>query len=1039
MPITDILSRLNPAQKQAVTTTEGPVMVIAGPGTGKTEVLSARIAYIIETTGTLAKEILCLTYTDAGAVAMRNRLLEFIGPDAYQANISTFHSFCNTIISEQSDHFGLNGLLAVSELEQNQIVKEIIDSFPLGHPLARSTGDIYYEAKRLLELFSIMKQEGWSPEFLAEKADVWVTSLAKDPDYIYKRAGKAKDGTPYKKGDLNTGKILESTRKSEQFKAAAASLVDYQRLLQKSCRYDFADMILWCNDLFKSNPTVLCEYQERFNYLLVDEFQDTGGAQYELLMQLADYSTEPNIFTVGDDDQSIYRFQGASVENIRRFESEFSSSITKVSLIENHRSSQMILDAAGELIGRNTERLAIDKNLTAVNPEVAGLSYGVELRSYPTVAQETVAAVKEIEALLSCGVPAANIAVIYRNHHQAEDITRHLALTGVPFTARKRVDVLKDPLAEKLLLLLTYLKAELVFPNSGERFIYRLLHLMANTITPTTIAKVAARRVLNKEGSAPAWLEELVGVAGDTSPANLSQEEVEQLKRAGLTLEGLISAAANMTVLDLLSHVITKLNLLAPSPAADQQWNLLVLTTIYEFARDENEKQALTLGRLLSLINEMKEQGIVLPVVKPGNTHGVNLVTAHGSKGLQYDYVFMIGCTAKAWDTPTRSRTYSFPPNIWRSNLGSEEQESRRLFYVAMTRARKRLVITCPERDNNAKDLEKSRFLAELVVGERQLVPCEVEPADLLSFGSAVINELPVERTAKSLFAPELIDSLLENYSLSVTHLSSYLKCPTAFFFDKLLRVPGEQSAAMTFGLAIHYALEHLFKDMLATPGKVFAGSESLVNYFRSYMERRENSFTPAEFRRRMEYGTDILVKYYEKYASGWNKDVIIEVAVKTSLGDVPINGKLDKIEKLTSRALNGDYKTGKFSNAKRKLKGPDAIKTEKALSEGKSPSFEDAHGGDYWRQAVFYRILDLVAMICGKPVGDMVFDFVEPDQVTGEFTQAVVEVTEADIEVVSEQIRQVYKKIRNHEFEQGCDEPDCEWCRFKGQLGLAV
>jgi len=311
------------------------------------------------------------------------------------------------------------------------------------------------------------------------------------------------------------------------------------------------------------------------------------------------------------------------------------------------------------------------------------------------------------------------------------------------------------------------------------------------------------------------------------------------------------------------------------------------------------------------------------------------------------------------------------------------------------------------------------------------ILPCEVDATGLDSFGGAVIGEPPAEHTAKSLFDPEVIESLLENYSLSVTHLNSYLKCATAFFFNILLRVPGETNAAMVFGSAIHYALEHLFKDMMASPGRHFGGADVLVSYFRAYMERRENSFTAVEFRRRMEYGEDALTKYYEKHAGGWKKDVIVEVDIKAVLGGIPINGKLDKVEKLTARALTTDYKSGKFTNAKRKLKGPDAEKAEKAMLEGKNPSYEDVYGGDYWRQAVFYRILDKLAPVCGKPVAETVFDFVEPDQITGEFAQVTVEVSDSDVEIVAQQIRDVYAKIRNHEFEHGCDDPECEWCQF--------
>ena len=301
----EVLARLNPAQRRAVETIEGPVLVIAGPGTGKTEILAARIANILRLSDALPENILCLTYTDAGTVAMRARLLEFIGPDAYRVDIFTFHAFCNLVIQEQADHFGLRNLATISELEQFRYVRELIDAFPHEHPLTRSTGDLHFEADRLLALYEIMKKEDWSSAWLIERIEAHAATLPDHTDFLYKRQTRGADGTVYRKGDLNERKLREELRKLEQLKAAAASFDDYQRLLRERRRYDFSDMILWCIAAFAENSDLLATYQERYQYLLVDEFQDTSGSQFELLMQLAAYWDEPNLFAVGDDDESI--------------------------------------------------------------------------------------------------------------------------------------------------------------------------------------------------------------------------------------------------------------------------------------------------------------------------------------------------------------------------------------------------------------------------------------------------------------------------------------------------------------------------------------------------------------------------------------------------------------------------------------------------------------------------------------------------------------------------------------------------------------
>jgi DNA helicase-2/ATP-dependent DNA helicase PcrA len=207
--------KLNEKQQQAVDTIEGPVMVIAGPGTGKTQILSARISRILLDTDTLAENILCLTYTDAGVVAMRKRLLSFIGPDAYKVNIYTFHAFCNDVIQENLSLFEKTSLDPVSELERISLFKELIDSFPKDHLLKRYRGDVYYEINNLQKLFSVMKQEGWTPGFINQKIDEYISSLPLRDEYITKRATKE-----FKKGDIRTDKIAEETEKAEKLRTA---------------------------------------------------------------------------------------------------------------------------------------------------------------------------------------------------------------------------------------------------------------------------------------------------------------------------------------------------------------------------------------------------------------------------------------------------------------------------------------------------------------------------------------------------------------------------------------------------------------------------------------------------------------------------------------------------------------------------------------------------------------------------------------------------------------------------------------------------
>ena len=344
--------QLNEQQRKAVDTIEGPVMVIAGPGTGKTQILSARIGKILLDTDTQPENILCLTYTDAGVVAMRKRLFNFIGSDAYKVNIYTFHAFCNDVIQENLSLFEKTALDPISELESIDLFKQLIDGFPKNHPLKRYRGDVYFEINNLKHLFSTMKREGWSSAFINQKIDEYLTSLPLRDEYIAKRTVKE-----FKKGDVRTDKIEEEKEKMEKLRAAVNEFNHFQQMMRSRNRYDFDDMINWVIKAFEENKNLLTTYQERFLYILVDEFQDTSGTQNKLVELLINYWDVPNVFVVGDDDQSIYRFQGANIENMQNFADSYQKDLLTIVLTNNYRSTQAILDVSKTIIDKNNERL----------------------------------------------------------------------------------------------------------------------------------------------------------------------------------------------------------------------------------------------------------------------------------------------------------------------------------------------------------------------------------------------------------------------------------------------------------------------------------------------------------------------------------------------------------------------------------------------------------------------------------------------------------------------------------------------------------
>ncbi len=1025
-----IYSGLSEKQRMAVDRTEGPVLVIAGPGTGKTQILAARIAHILVSTDSLPENILCLTYTDAGAVAMRKRLMDFIGPDSYRVSIYTFHAFCNLIIQENSDYFGLHGLDAVSELEQITFVHEIIDAFPKNHPLKRYTGDIYYECRKLLGLYETMKKEHWTAEFLKDRVKKYLDELPLRDEFIYK-----KDTKYGKKGDLKKAAYDAEVKKMTQLAAAADTFTLYQEKLQNKSRYDFADMILWVIKAFRDSPDMLIRYQEQFHYFLVDEYQDTSGSQNELLDLLLAYWDQPNVFCVGDDDQSIFRFQGANVENIRQFVTRYSP--VSITLEENYRSTQLILDAARALISVNVNRIDPNKTLTAKNAAYATLPDPPEIRACYNTLHESVAIAGEIERLRDEGVPLKEIAVIYRKHAQAADLMKYLQVGNIPLNSKRRIDILEEPYIKKLLQILRYVAAELHKPHSGEQYLYEILHYDFFRIDPVEIARISVE-VYRKNFTerTTSWRESIRNGGPETKPDLFSAiTPPGMLHHASVLIEGWIRKGANATMQQLVETIISESGILMQALSGDDKtWNMQLLHTFFDFIKSETAKRpGLNIRQLLETIQLMQSEGVGIPVQRIIFTeNGVNFMTAHGAKGLEFGYVFMMGCTGKAWEKAGGNFNFTLPDNVFEITGDDDTEEDRRLFYVAITRAKKRLVISYPEKDNNDKDLEKSRFLAELE-SYAGLIPTRfIADAAKISEYEGHVLSMEAKSAPHSLFDNEFVDQLLEKYSLSVTHLNSFLRCPTTFYFNNLIRVPSPPSGNMTFGSAVHYAAEKLFKNMNAHPEKQFPGSEEMIRDFRWYMRRHEDAFTESEFKRRIEYGEDILEKYYAHYIHAWNKVTSIERSYRNVVvDDVPLNGKLDKLEFDGNFVNVVDYKTGDAKKAAKKLLPPDEAKASAAKAEGKEAGFEDEFGGDYWRQAVFYKVLMDNDHTRKWEMRSTEFDFIEPDRDSGAFTKARVNITPHDVEIVKEQIRSSYAKIKAKEFSNGCKKEDCAWCNF--------
>ncbi|XVJ67612.1 MAG: ATP-dependent helicase [Lacibacter sp.] len=1021
--------KLNERQRLAVDTIEGPVMVIAGPGTGKTQILASRIGKILLDTDALPENILCLTYTDAGVVAMRKRLLGFIGPDAYKVNICTFHAFCNDVIQENLSLFEKTALDPVSDLERIELFKELIDQLPKNHPLKRYRGDVYFEIKNLQHLFSNMKKEGWTPQYIHQKIDEYIADLPLRDEFIYQRKYKE-----FKQGDLKRDKIEEETERMEKLRAAVDLFEPFQQMMRRRNRYDFDDMINWVIKAFEENRLLLSRYQEQFLYVLVDEYQDTSGTQNRIVELLISYWQQPNVFVVGDDDQSIYRFQGANVENMKHFADSYSNDLLTVVLTNNYRSVQPILDVSKTLINRNEERLVkkipnLSKELIASREHLKNLHHQPRIKIYETQRQEMIDITLQIQQLLQQGTPPGKIAVIYKENKYGEELTAYFKQLAIPVYSKRNLNVFELPLAQQMILLLRYLAAELDAPYGGDEMLFELLHTDWFGIPPVEIAKLTVQVSQTKFPDGPASLRRLLVEKSKEQPKDLFSSTIHPgLSKAANITEQLLTDASSNTLQYLIESIIRKTGLLQHiMQATDKHWQLQILTAFFDFVKEETRRNPLlSLQQLVGIIDLMEKEDIALPLVQvSGSDKGVNLLTAHGSKGLEFEYVFFAGCNAGFWEKKRKpGGGYKLPDTMFvTQTTQSDEEELRRLFYVAITRAEQHLFMSYSKFKNDGKELEPSMFLAEIqevhdLKTETVLLSAEALSAfAAMQFGEAAAPE--IEKIEE-----EFIGALLDRFTMNVTALNNYLDCPLGFYFKNLIRIPSPKNEATEFGSAVHYALEQLFRKMQEGGKETFPSKEEFINDFVWYIQRHRESFTKEQYNRRMEYGQEVLSNYYDHSINSFNKIVAIERNIsKVLVKGVPLKGKLDKLE-FDGKAVNVvDYKTGDIDKAKEKMKGP---------------SDKEPNGGDYWRQAVFYKILVDNYELKDWKVVSTEFDFVEPNK-KKEYKKEKIVITPADIETVTQQITNVWTKIQNREFYIGCGKEDCHWCNFVKTNNMAI
>ncbi len=1007
---------LNDRQKEAVDYLEGPLLVIAGPGTGKTQILAIRIGNILLHTDYSPRNILCLTYTENGAINMRQRLLEFIGPTAYEITICTFHSFCNMVIKENPESFDqYSSFEVISELEKSQLLIKMMESLDRNHPFYRYNGNYKNELSRLTRLFEKIKKENWNPQQMIQDIDQHLEELKSSPEYIYKR----KSGQN-KAGDFNQAKYDTDKKKFERTKTAIQLYTVYLSELDRAERYEFEDMIRWVLDKFETDEALLAKYQERYQSILVDEFQDTNGAQNQLLNKLISFFDTPNIFAVGDDDQAIFRFQGANVQNMMDFQKQYQP--TKIVLTQNYRSSQHILNAADAVIVNNTERLSNLDNHLVKSLEAAGKFKDHPLQpvysAFENQEAEILHICKHIKQLIDDGVPGNEIAILFLKNKDAEPFIKWFEYNHIPYQTSREINVLHDLFIRHLLNILEFVCNEYTDPYSQDQLLYKILHAPFIPVDSETISKLAwyiqLKRVdLMSDSLKVSKLSLLNCLSDELELTNAGINDQQALLNVAQTIHQLKEQVLDLTPQMALEKILVDFNILSfIIGSLDKVYYLQLVNSFFEFLKSESQKNPLLdLPAFLILIKDYIDNGIQLPLTQfIGTRKGVVLSTIYKAKGLEYDHVFMINNSADFWKS-SKDNSFTLMSPYKNESIDSDE-DKRRLFYVGLTRARISLNLSFHKyKSSEKKPNTLCKFILEMLehdsLVEKKII---IEPDEILD--KILIDLSPVKKDYQQL-EDQLFEQFLDRFSLNPTALSKYLKCPLSFYYEKVLQIPAARTPALGFGNAVHYGLELFMKNRIAFQQKEY---HAVINYFRKGMEKYRSHFTNREFENYLAEGERVLPLFIKNYADEWQThlDFSSELKIKTEYKGVPISGKLDRVDTLKYGIKVIDYKTGK-PDASKKIKAP-----------------EDKHpfGTDYWQQMVFYSILLKMHGPTSKSDSVSTLYFVIPNS-SEKFEFKEISPSAEQLEFIGNLIVDTYAKIKRKEFTPGCGKSDCEWCNY--------
>jgi len=861
----NLLGGLNEEQRKAVIHGRGPLLIIAGAGTGKTKVITHRIAHLISSKAAKPEEILAVTFTEKAANEMEERV-DLLIPYSYSyVEISTFNSFGERMLRNHIHELGyFLDFKLLDEVEQAIFFRENLFHFPLKHylPLSSPTRHI----QEILSAIKRLKQEDIKPG-----------------DYIgfaesLKKSASTKVDREVAEKHLEMGLVYAK----------------YQELLATTGKIDFEDQVVLAADLLRQHPSVLKEFQAKYKYLLVDEFQDTNYIQFELLKLLA--AEHRNLTVVGDDDQSIFRFRGASLSNIQNFRKVYPEA-KKIVLNKNYRSTQDILDASYQLIQHNNpDRLEvqeeIDKRLESF---IASGGKSIHLLQFDTLSHEADKVAEIIQEKKKEGFKYNDMAVLVRRNADADAFLRALNMREIPFRFSGSRGLYAQ---EEVRICVAFLKALTDFEDSRSLFYLSLSE--AYHVDPYDLTKLS--NYAQKKNLPLHRVFQLV--FDESKPAVISDDSEAKVKSIYQDLLNFVQLASTQNAGRVLYSFLERSGLLRAyveqgGPLSELRIKnvRLFFDKVRNFSELSNDDSAYAFAEHLDLLQQVGDNPASAEAEM--EDEAVQVLTVHKAKGLEFAVVFMVSLIADRFPGRQRREKIAVPDELLKENLPLQDnstQEERRLFYVGMTRAKKLLYLVW------AKDYGVKR--------QKKVSPFVLEALDLPkspeeTLRSSSLEE--IERYAPRSSAPVrgLKVRETEILNLSFFQVDDYLKCPLKYKYRHVVRIPVLPHHNLVYGRVMHSMIHYYLKKRMA--GSSISIEEFIKEFHTHWVNEGYLSREHEEMRKKE--GEKALRSFYLREEAAGKLPLFLEKSFRWHHERVQFRGRWDRVDSAGSGAVVIDFK----------------------------------------------------------------------------------------------------------------------------------